>query len=68
MPSTRFGRRLRQLREARGLTQAALARRAGLSGQAHIALLELGGRRAPTITTVKKLARALRVPAGALLE
>ena len=53
-----FGQRLRGLREAAGLTQAALAERAGLSVKA-IAALENGRRLRPHPSTVHALGEAL---------
>src|SRR3712207_1946926 len=53
-----FGARLRQLREAAGLTQEELAGRAGLTRNA-ISALERGERRRPYPHTVRVLADAL---------
>ena len=53
-----FGERLRRLRVAAGLSQEALAERAGLSVQA-IGALETGKRRRPYPHTVAALAEAL---------
>src|SRR5687768_10349208 len=53
-----FGERLRRLRVAAGLSQEALAERAGLSAQA-IGALETGKRRRPYPHTVAALADAL---------
>lgn len=58
--------RLRTLRERRGLSQEKLAERAGLS-RPHLARLETG-QHDPTLTTVEKLAKALRVPLTELLK
>jgi predicted ATPase/DNA-binding XRE family transcriptional regulator len=55
-----FGQRLRQLREAAGLTQEALAERAGLSAKA-ISALERGRRQRPYPHTVHALADALQL-------
>lgn len=54
-----FGRRLRELREAAGLTLAALGERAGMSYQ-NVARLERGDRD-PTWPTLIRLADALGV-------
>jgi transcriptional regulator with XRE-family HTH domain len=67
MTNRRLGAVVRRLRYARSLTQEALGRRARLS-QAHISEIESGVRANPTATVVKKLARALGVPVGELLE
>ena len=56
-----FGARLRQLREAAGLTQEELARRAGLTRNA-VSALERGERRRPYPHTVRSLADALELP------
>ena len=55
-----FGERLRRLRVAAGLSQEALAERAGLSAQA-IGALETGKRRRPYPHTVAALADALEL-------
>ena len=68
MPSTprRFGRTLARLREAKGLSQAALARKAKLAHE-HVSRLE-AGRHWPTLPVLQRLAKALGVPVTALLE
>lgn len=58
--------RLRGLRVERALTQAALAREAGLD-TATVNRLELG-RRTPSLTTVRKLAKVLKVEPKVLME
>ena len=55
-----LGARLKAAREAAGLTQAELARRAGLS-RIYIAKLEAGDRTAPTLDVLGRLAKALRL-------
>ena len=60
MDSRRIGAQIRYWRERRGLTQAALAERAGLSW-IYIAKLEGGDRRAPSLTALERIARALGV-------
>ena len=59
-PDGSFGVRLRQSREAAGLTQEALAERAGLSLNA-IGALERGERRHPYPRTIQVLANALGI-------
>jgi len=54
-----FGQRVKRLREARGLTQAELARRAGMAGQAAIGNIENGNRSGSR--NIAKLAKALSV-------
>jgi transcriptional regulator with XRE-family HTH domain len=61
----RFGGRLRQARAGRGMTQADLADRAGVS-EAYVGRLERG-RAAPGIDLVARLAKALGLPAADLL-
>ena len=58
--------RLKKIRESRGLTQDALARKAGIS-RAYLARLEMG-RHDPHLSRLRTLARALGVPVGELLE
>jgi len=67
MAVKRFGMVLKRLREARGLTQQALADKAKVT-DAYIAQLETGVRTNPTIDTLKKLAKALKVTVGELVE
>ncbi|HWP35464.1 MAG TPA: helix-turn-helix transcriptional regulator [Thermodesulfobacteriota bacterium] len=69
MPPRRRARRRLRLREAReraGLTQEELAARAGLT-QSHISRLELG-KYEPTLATLERLAKALRIPLAHLLS
>ncbi|HEX7150322.1 MAG TPA: helix-turn-helix transcriptional regulator [Thermoanaerobaculia bacterium] len=61
-----FGRRLRELRKARGMTQEALAESAELSGN-YISDLELG-RKVPSLTILVRLSQALDVGTPELLE
>lgn len=58
---------IRTLREARGLTQVELAKKARLT-QSHVSMIEAGERTQLSIQTAQKLARALGVPVGRLLE
>jgi transcriptional regulator with XRE-family HTH domain len=62
----RLGRNLRSLRQAKGLSQEAFAEEAGLH-RTYVSDLERGARN-PSLTVIDKLARALDVPAGRLLE
>jgi putative transcriptional regulator len=57
--------RLKRLREGRGLTQEAVAKKVGVS-RAYLARLEMG-RHDPPLSRVRKLAKALGVPVGELL-
>ncbi|MCK6571617.1 helix-turn-helix domain-containing protein [Myxococcota bacterium] len=61
-----FGERLRTLRIERGLSQAALAERSGLSTNA-VGSLERGVR-SPRVASAEALARALDVPIQALFN
>lgn len=62
-PLPTFSRRLRELRMAAGLSQAQLARAAGV-GRQYVYQLE-AGRRAPSWDVVQRLAAALGVGAAA---
>lgn len=55
----KFGERVRELRDARGLTQEALADAAGLH-RTHISLIETG-KRSVQLETIEQLAKALKV-------
>ena len=62
----KLAKRIKALREQRGLTQEALAAKAGVS-RGYLARLEIG-RHDPTVGTVEKLAKALRVKVTDLLK
>lgn len=66
MTTKRFVMRLKRLRAHRNMSQADLARASGLSRE-YIARLELG-QQDPTLGTLQKLAKALKVKPGALVE
>ena len=66
MSPKRFAMRLKRLRETKGLTQEALAKRADMS-RAYLARLEMG-RHDPPLSRLHKLAKALGVPVTELLE
>jgi transcriptional regulator with XRE-family HTH domain len=66
MTTTRFGTRLKRLRAEREMSQAAVAKASGLSRE-YIARLELG-QQDPTLGTMRKLATALKVTMGKLVE
>jgi len=61
-----MGARIRRLRKAKGLSQAALAKGAHLT-RVYITRLE-AGRQDPSLSTINALAKALGVPVTALLE
>jgi XRE family transcriptional regulator, regulator of sulfur utilization len=65
-PIKRTAMRIKALREARAFSQEELAKRAGIS-RGYLARLETA-RQDPTLTTLEKLAKALRVKVGRLLE
>jgi transcriptional regulator with XRE-family HTH domain len=58
---------IRRLRVQQDMTQERLAKKAGVT-QAYIAQLESGLKKNPSLPTLKRLARALGVPVGELLE
>lgn len=64
--SARIAERVRDLRVARGLSQSALARAAGI-GKGSLSELE-AGQRNPTLATLYALAGTLHVPLAALLD
>jgi transcriptional regulator with XRE-family HTH domain len=61
-----MAKRLRQLRNERGLSQRALAEKAGISRE-FLARLETG-RQDPTLSTLEKIAKALKVRVGAIVD
>src|SRR6185503_18700443 len=65
MSPQRFAKRLRTLRLRQGLTQAALATKAGVS-RAYLARLEMG-RHDPPLSRVVKIAKGLRVSVAELI-
>ena len=62
----RFAVRLKAVRVKRGMSQEALAKKAGIS-RGYLLRLE-AGRQDPTLGTVERLAKALKVKVGRLLE
>jgi transcriptional regulator with XRE-family HTH domain len=62
----KFGEMLRKLRVERGFSQAALADECGLD-RTYISLLERGLRQ-PTLTTLFKLTKVLKVSASGLVR
>lgn len=61
-----LAKRLKQLRAERGLTQAALAKRAGVT-LGYVGRLEIG-RHDPQLSTLRKLAKALKVTVAELID
>jgi len=66
MPTKQFAVRLKRLRAAREMSQADVAKASGVSRE-YIARLELG-QQDPTLGTMRKLAKALKVKVGELVE
>ncbi len=58
---------LKTLREEKGLTQRQLAQKAKVT-QPYVALLEQGTKKNPSLTILRRLAKALGVPVTELLE
>ena len=67
MAPRKLGRLIRALRESKGLTQSQLAERAELT-QGYLAKLENGMKANPSLAALKRLAKALKVPPGELIE
>jgi transcriptional regulator with XRE-family HTH domain len=63
----RLSRVLRDLREAKGLSQVALAKTAKVE-RTYLVKLESGDKKNPSLEVLKRLARALGVPVTELLE
>jgi transcriptional regulator with XRE-family HTH domain len=66
MPA-KLGTVIRTLREAKGLSQVELAKKARLA-RPYLVRLESGERKNPSLIILKRLAKALGVPVTALLE
>ena len=58
---------IKALRQAKGLSQRALAARVGVTA-AYITMLERGKKTNPSLPTLRKLAKALGVPVTELLQ
>ncbi|MGH7392425.1 MAG: helix-turn-helix domain-containing protein [Candidatus Rokuibacteriota bacterium] len=67
MSPKRLSTVIRRYRRAKGISQRDLAAKVGVKG-AYIAQLETGARKNPSLDVLKRLARALGVPVGELLE
>lgn len=65
-PLKRMAMRLKGLRKERGMTQVQLATKAGIA-RTYLARLETA-RQEPTLGVIEKLAKALKVKPGELLE
>ena len=66
MPN-RLARTIKQFRRQRGLTQDALAKKAGLA-LAYIGRMEISRHNDPKVSTLRKLAKALKVKMWELME
>ena len=67
MPDKRLGKMLKAHREKKRMTQAQLAKRAKVT-QAYVAMLEAGVKKNPSLVTLKRIAKALKVEVGELLK
>lgn len=65
-PAEAFGQILRELRLDKGLTQEELGFEAGIR-RTYVSILELGQQQ-PSLTTILKLASALRISAAKFIE
>ncbi len=61
------GQMLKEIREAKEMTQAQLAEKAGVTRE-YVTMLESGVKANPSLDVLKRLAKALRVKVGKLLE
>jgi transcriptional regulator with XRE-family HTH domain len=66
MSPKRLSSVIKKLREARGLTQEQVAKQAQVTKN-YITMLESGARKSPSLSVLKRLARALGVPVTELL-
>jgi len=67
LPEVGLNAVITKFREGQGLTQRDLAKKAKVTA-AYVAMIETGVRKNPSLTILKRLARALGVPVTALLE
>ncbi len=67
MSDRRLGKMLKACREKKRMTQVQLAKRAKVT-QAYVAMLEAGVKKNPSLATLKRIAKALGVKMGDLLE
>ncbi len=58
---------LKSSREKKGMTQVQLAKRAKVT-QAYVAMLETGVKKNPSLATLRRIAKALKVDVGDLLK
>ena len=67
MPPKTLAMNLKQIREAKGLTQVQLAKKARMK-QPYLARLESGAETNPQLDTVRRLAKALKCSIAELVE
>ena len=67
MRRRKFAMNLKAIRSANGLTQAELAKKMKMK-QAYVAQLESGAEDNPTLKTLQRLAKALKVPVAELVK
>ena len=67
MSLRRLGKMLRELREAKGLSQTDLAKKVRVA-QSYIAMLESGAKKNPSLAILKRLVKALGVSVTELLR
>jgi len=58
---------IKTLREEKGITQVELAQKAKVT-QSYVAMLEAGEKKNPSLDVLKRLAKALKVKVGELVE
>jgi len=61
-----IGRRIRNLRKSRSITQSTLSERSGIS-ENYLSLIE-GGHRSPTLLTLFNISKAMKVSFGELMD
>ncbi len=62
-----LGKMLKRIRETKGMTQAALAEKAGVTRE-YVTMLESGAKKNPSLDLLKRLAKALGVSVTELLS
>ena len=65
--NVRLARAIARRRTAAGLSQAGLARRAGVTG-AYVSMIEAGKKRAPSLAVVARIAEVLGATVGDLVD
>ncbi len=67
MPPRRVGTVIKKLREEKGLSQQALAKKAKVT-RPYVSMLETGAKKNPSLATLGRVAKALSVPVEQLLK